>query len=70
MTHILEQSQPQNNFLLIKKENIQRGDRIIFQSLEDGKQIETEVLLTNVQDGQGLMKGYKIISWVDSPSIK
>lgn len=66
MTHILEQSQPAESFLLIKKENIQRGDRIIFQNQENGKLLESDVILTNVQDGKGLMKGWKIISWRDA----
>lgn len=66
MTIILEQPQPKESFLLIKKENIHPGDRVIFQNQENGKLLESEVLLTAVNDGKGLMKSWKIISWRDA----
>lgn len=73
MTIILNQAKPNNNFLLLKpKRQIREGDIVIFQykdligdtGVTEDK--EESVAITSVQEGDGLMKGYQIISWSEA----
>lgn len=59
MTHLLQQEFPQQSFLLVKAA-INVNDRLIFQA--EGHP-ETEVIVTDVKDQPGLMKGWKVVSW-------
>lgn len=62
MTHIITEEFPKENFKLVKK-SIQRGDKVIFQFQENGSPMEAEVVITDVKDQPGLMKGWRVISW-------
>lgn len=72
MTHIIAIEPKAQPFLLLRPEkDIRVGDKVIFQwegipphSPESNPiTAEAEVLITDVQDGKGLMKGWQIISW-------
>lgn len=71
MTIILNQSKPATNYLILKpKQQIRKGDTIIFQQTLEVEGHEPEIEETKVEivvasgpDEVGLMKSYQVISW-------
>ncbi len=62
MTIILKREFPKESFILVKAA-INVHDRVIFQN---DSQPETEVTVTGITEGKGLLKFWKIVSWSDN----
>ncbi len=60
MTHLLLREFPKDEQFIICRNPINVNDRIIFQNEPDP---EVEVIVVNVKDQPGLMKGWKVVSW-------